>query len=81
VSDEQVLLQSPLLYRVLRARDGALSIEVLVGGIVQYEVRVALDAQETASFEQEGRAFSDRLARAIMAEPTYGGRAVRSPNP
>lgn len=79
MSDEEVLLQSPLLYRVLRGRDGALSIEVLVGGIVQFEVRVLLNEEETAAFEREGRAFADRLAQAIMADPPFGGRSVRSP--
>lgn len=79
MSDEEVLLQSPLLYRVLRERDGALSIEVVVGGIVQFEVRVRLNAEETESFQREGRAFSDRMAKAIMANPPFGGRSVKPP--
>ncbi|NBD09125.1 MULTISPECIES: hypothetical protein [Corallococcus] len=79
MSDEEVLLQSPLLYRVLRGRGGALSIEVLVGGIVQFEVRVLLNEEETAAFEREGRTFADRMAQAIMADPPFGGRSVRSP--
>ncbi|RKG81291.1 hypothetical protein D7Y13_01260 [Corallococcus praedator] len=79
MSDEEVLLQSPLLYRVLRGRDGALSIEVVVGGIVQFEVRVLLNEEESESFAREGRAFADRLAQAIMADPPFGGRSVRSP--
>ncbi|WP_375759669.1 hypothetical protein [Corallococcus exercitus] len=81
MSDEEVLLQSPLLYRVLRGKDGALSIEVVVGGIVQFEVRVRLNAEETESFQREGRAFSDRMAQAIMANPPFGGRSVKSPVP
>ncbi|MBN9685582.1 MULTISPECIES: hypothetical protein [unclassified Corallococcus] len=79
MSDEEVLLQSPLLYRVLRGRDGGLSIEVVVGGFVQFEVRVRLNAEETASFQKEGRAFADRLAQAIMANPPFGGRSVKVP--
>ncbi|RKH47683.1 hypothetical protein [Corallococcus sicarius] len=78
MSDEEVVLQSPLLYRVLRGRDGALSIEVLVGGIVQFEVRVLLNDEETASFAKEGRSFADRMAQAIMADPPFDGRSVRS---
>ncbi|RKH52920.1 hypothetical protein D7X55_01425 [Corallococcus sp. AB049A] len=77
MSDEEVLLLSPLLYRVLREQDGALSIEVVVGGIMQFEVRVRLNAEETESFQREGRAFSDRLAQAITADPPFGGRSVK----
>jgi hypothetical protein len=77
VSDEEVLLQSPLLYRLLRAPDGTLTLEVVVGGFAMYEVRVTLTAQEAASYAREGRAFADRLAQAIMADPHFGGRAVR----
>jgi hypothetical protein len=77
VSDEEVLIQSPLLYRLLRAPDGTLTLEVVVGGIAMYEVRVRLDAAEAAAYAREGRAFADRMARAIMANPAFGGRAVR----
>lgn len=79
MSDEEVLIQSPLLYRLLRDRSGALSIEVVVGTIAMYEVRVRLDAQETADYHREGRPFADRLAQAIMADPRFGGRAVKVP--
>ncbi|WP_225410669.1 hypothetical protein [Stigmatella hybrida] len=79
MSAEEVLLQSPLLYRVLRGQDGALSIEVLVGGIVQFEVRVRLTPEEATAFAREGRAFADRLAQAIQADPPFGGRSMRSP--
>nr|WP_242588670.1 hypothetical protein [Corallococcus macrosporus] len=65
------------MYRVLREKGGALSIEVVVGGIVQFEVRVRLNAEETGSFHREGRAFADRLAQAILADPPFGGRSVR----
>jgi hypothetical protein len=75
VSPEQVLYQSPLLYRVLREEDGALSIEVVVGGIVMNTVRVRLTAQEAEAYAREGSAFTDRLAREIMAQPSFGGRA------
>nr|WP_227028041.1 hypothetical protein [Corallococcus soli] len=67
------------MYRVLRGRGGALSIEVVVGGFVQFEVRVLLNDEERESFAREGRAFADRLAQAIMADPPFGGRSVRSP--
>lgn len=76
MSDEEVLLQSPLLYRLLRDRSGALLIEVVVGGIAMSAVRVHLNAQETAAYAREGQPFADRLAKAIMADPPFGGRAV-----
>ena len=79
MSDEEVLLQSPLLYRLLRERSGGLIIEVVVGGIAMSAVRVRLDAQETAAYAREGRAFTDRLAQAIQADPPFGGRAVDVP--
>jgi hypothetical protein len=75
VSQEQVLYQSPLLYRVLREEDGALSIEVVVGGIAMTTVRVRFTAQEAEAYAREGSAFTDRLAQEIMAQPSFGGRA------
>ncbi len=75
MSEEQVLYQSPLLYRVLREASGALLIEVVVGGIAMSAVRVHLDAQEAATYAREGARFSDRLAREILARPGFGGRA------
>ncbi len=77
MSGEEVLIQSPLLYRLLRASDGTLTLEVVVGGIAMYEVRVRLTAQEAAAYAREGQAFTDRLAQAILADPPFGGRAVR----
>jgi hypothetical protein len=79
MSDEQVLLRSPLLYKLVREASGALVIEVVVGGIVMYAVRVRLDEQETAAYAREGQAFTDRLAQAIMADPPFGGRSVEVP--
>ncbi|WP_309893477.1 hypothetical protein [Archangium sp.] len=79
MSDEEVLLQSPLLYRLLRDRSGALLMEVVVGGIAMSMVRVRLNAEETAAYAREGQAFADRLAKAIMADPPFGGRAVDVP--
>ncbi|PTL85709.1 hypothetical protein [Vitiosangium sp. GDMCC 1.1324] len=79
MSDEEVLLQSPLLYRLVRDRSGALIIEVVVGGIAMSAVRVRLNPQETAAYAREGQAFADRLAKAIMADPPFGGRAVDVP--
>lgn len=79
MSDEEVLLRSPLLYRLLRDRSGGLIIEVVVGGIAMSAVRVRLDARETAAYAREGRAFTDRLAQAIQADPPFGGRAVDVP--
>jgi hypothetical protein len=76
VSQEEVLYQSPLLYRLLRASDGGLTLEVVVGGIAMYEVRVRLTSQEAESYSREGRAFTDRMAQAIMADPPFGGRSV-----
>lgn len=78
MSGEEVLLQSPLLYRLLRAADGTLILEVVVGTIAMYEVRVTLTAEEAESYAREGRAFTDRLAQAIMSNPPFGGRSVPS---
>lgn len=75
MSDEEVLYQSPLLYRVLRKPDGVLVLEVVVGGIFMSTVRVELDDTEAARYAQQGARFSDRMAMQIMAEPRYGGRA------
>jgi hypothetical protein len=75
VSPQQVLYQSPLLYRVLREEDGGLLIEVVVGGFAMSEVRVRLTEQEAEAFAREGSAFSDGLARAILSSPPFGGRS------
>lgn len=75
MSSEEVLYQSPLMYRVLREAGGALLIEVVVGGFAMSAVRVRLDAQEEAAYAREGSAYSDRLAREIMARPAFDGRA------
>jgi hypothetical protein len=74
-SKEQVLHQSPMLYRLVREPSGALIIEVVVGGMAMYEVRVRLEPDEVAAWEREGSQFSDRLAQAITADPKFGGRA------
>lgn len=79
MSSEEVLYQSPLMYRVLREASGATVIEVVVGGIAMSAVRVRLDAQEAAAFARDGKAFSDPLAREIMAQPAFGGRAYDAP--
>jgi hypothetical protein len=79
MSGEQVLLRSPLMYMLVRDASGALIIEVVVGGIAMYSVRVRLDEQESAAYAREGQAFTDRLAQAIMANPSFGGRAVDVP--
>jgi hypothetical protein len=75
MSSEEVLYQSPLMYRVLRDAGGALLIEVVVGGFAMSAVRVRLDAREEAAYAREGSAYSDRLAREIMARPEFDGRA------
>ena len=75
MSDEQVLYQSPLMYRVLREGGGGLVIEVVVGGMAMTAVRVRLDAQESEAYTREGSTFSDKLAREIMGRPKFGGRA------
>jgi hypothetical protein len=79
MSGEEVLLRSPLLYKLVRDPSGALIIEVVVGGIVMSAVRVRLNPQETAAYAREGQAFTDRLAQAIMADPPFGGRSVDVP--
>ncbi|WP_338873390.1 hypothetical protein [Myxococcus stipitatus] len=76
---EQVVYQSPLLYRVLREAGGELVIEVVVGGIAMDSVRVRLTEPEAEAFLREGHAFSDKLARDIMAWPFFGGRAYEPP--
>ncbi|MCE9671625.1 hypothetical protein LY474_27840 [Myxococcus stipitatus] len=78
-SEEQVLYVSPLLYRLLRAADGALVIEVVVGGFAMSAVRVRLTAEEAQAYAREGQAWADRLARDIMARPSFDGRAYDAP--
>ncbi|WP_408888778.1 hypothetical protein ACJ2CR_30270 [Myxococcus faecalis] len=79
MSAEHVIHQSPLLYRVLREERGGLVIEVVVGGVAMTAVRVRLTAEEARAFGREGPAYSDRLARDIMARPSFGGRAYDAP--
>ena len=79
MSGEEVLLRSPLLYKLVREASGGLAIEVVVGGIAMSTVRVRLDEREAAAYAQEGQAFTDRLAQAIMANPSFGGRSVDVP--
>lgn len=80
MSAEEVLYQSPLMYRMLREAGGTLVIEVVVGGIAMYTVRVRLDGDEAAAYTREGSGYSDRLARDIMARPKYDGRAYEVPD-
>jgi hypothetical protein len=80
MSAEEVLYQSPLMYRVLREAGGPLVIEVVVGGIAMYTVRVRLDEGEAAAYARDGSGFSDRLAHEIMAQPNYRGRAYEVPD-
>lgn len=75
MSSEEELYKSPLLYRVLRKPEGALVLEVVVGGIFMSTVRVELDDAEASRYAQLGAQFADRMALQIMSEPTYGGRA------
>ncbi|PRQ09381.1 hypothetical protein [Enhygromyxa salina] len=71
---EQVIYQSPLMYRILRDGDG-LVIEVVVGGIAMSSVRVRLTEDEALAYERDGSRASDKLANAIMASPRFGGRS------
>lgn len=80
MSAEEVLYQSPMLYRVLREGGGGLVIEAVVGGMAMYTVRVRLSDDEAGAYAREGRAFTDRMAKAIMANPKYGGRAYEVPD-
>ncbi|MFV8754812.1 hypothetical protein ACNOYE_30060 [Nannocystaceae bacterium ST9] len=75
---EQVVYQSPMMYRLLRER-GELVLEVVVGGFALSAVRVRLSADEAQAFAREGSPFSDRLANAIMADPRFGGRSYEAP--
>ena len=75
MSGEQVLHQSPMMYRLLREPSGALILEVVVGGFAMSEVRVRLEPEEVEAWNREGSRFSDRLASAITADPKFGGRA------
>jgi hypothetical protein len=80
MSAEEVLHQSPLMYRVLREGGGRIVLEVVVGGVAMYTVRVRLDEAEAAAYAREGSSYSDRLARDIMARPDFGGRAYEVPD-
>ena len=75
MSADEVLHQSPLMYRVLREPGGSLVLEVVVGGMAMSTVRVRLDEHEAAAWAHEGSTFGDRLAREIMANPPFGGRS------
>lgn len=77
---EEVIFQSPMMYRLLREPSGALVIEVVVGGIALTAVRVRLSGDEALGYEREGTEFADRLANAIMADPRFGGRAYPAPD-
>ncbi|NOK00294.1 MULTISPECIES: hypothetical protein [unclassified Myxococcus] len=79
MSEEQVLIQSPLMYRLVRSAEGVLFLDVVVGGIAQFTVRVVLTAQEVEAYGRLGRPYADRLAMDVMASPAFGGRAVRVP--
>lgn len=79
MTGERVLVQSPLLYKLVREAGGALVLEVVVGAAVLRSVRVRLDAGEEEAYAREGQAFVDRLARAVMADPPFGGRSVEVP--
>ncbi len=72
-ADEDVVYQSPLMYRILRESEG-LVLEVVVGGFAMSTVRVRLSADEALNYQREGTRFSDRLANAILADPPFGGR-------
>lgn len=77
MSGQQVLYQSPMMHRLLRESDGSLVLEVVVGGMAMYEVRVTLSDEEVRGWESEGKGYIDRLAAAIVADPPFGGRARR----
>ncbi|QQR44235.1 hypothetical protein JKA73_35555 [Myxococcus xanthus] len=79
MSEEQVLIQSPLMYRLVRSAEGVLFLDVVVGGIAQFTVRVVLTEQEAEAYGRLGRPYADRLAMDVMASPAFGGRAVRVP--
>lgn len=76
---EEVIYQSPMMYRILRD-GGGLVIEVVVGGFAMSAVRVRLSADEVQSYERDGSRFGDQLANAIMADPRFGGRAHPAPD-
>lgn len=67
------------MYRLLRAADGALVLEVVAGGIALYTVRVVLSDEEAAAYGRQGLRFLDPLAQRIQADPSFGGRATRVP--
>ncbi|HRC54605.1 MAG TPA: hypothetical protein PKU97_01720, partial [Kofleriaceae bacterium] len=74
-ADEIVLHQSPLMYRLLLTPGGDLELEAVVGGIALSTVRLPLDASERSAYEVEGASYLDRLARALIADPRFGGRS------
>nr|WP_216619677.1 hypothetical protein [Myxococcus xanthus] len=67
------------MYRLVRSAEGVLFLDVVVGGIAQFTVRVVLTAQEVEAYGRLGRPYADRLAMDVMASPAFGGRAVRVP--
>lgn len=74
--EDEELFTSPRMYRLLRAGDGSLAIEVAIGGIATSTMRVRLTAEEATAYQREGRVATDRLAQDIEANPPFFGRAV-----
>ncbi|KFE66569.1 hypothetical protein [Hyalangium minutum] len=75
--EEELFRSGAWMYRLLRAADGTLILEVVVGTIAMYEVRVRLNEDEAAAYAREGTAFTDRMAQDIIANPRFHGRAER----
>lgn len=73
--EEEVLRNNAWMYRLLRAPEGTLTLAVVVGGIAMYEVRVRLTEEEAAAYAREGADFIDRMAKDIIANPRFHGRA------
>jgi hypothetical protein len=76
--EEELLRNNAWMYRLLRAPEGTLILEVVVGGMAMYEVRVRLTEEEAATYAREGADFIDRMAKDVIANPRfYGERAER----
>ena len=75
MSGEEVLYKSPYMYQLVRAPDGTLILEVVVGGFAMYEVRVRLNRRRRRPTPAREPLFTDRMAQAIVASPAYGGRS------
>lgn len=76
MSARSIIKNHERMFELVQEEDGAFVLSVVVGGIAMYEVRVRLDADEVARFNDEGASFIEDLVYLIAKNPSeYEGRA------